>query len=236
VCDDVRPQAIEDRRQLEEPEPRRLGHRPGRLSLDQHEHALVRLEAVLLDQIEDRAVAIEERRRAGDELELEIRMFLDRAHRALDARVVRSRADDDADLLHSRSASVKTVSAAMSVRTRRPTSSGRRCAGMPVPGFFAASIRGLQRRAGWDVRNGDDALLEDALHLRERSDVVLVDPRGEHRRDLAHPVHEAAKLIRLEPERRVGAVRILRQCEVLLDRVGAERGRCEARIRAFCVI
>ena len=67
-----------DGRQLEQAEAGRLRHRRRRLALDEHEHALVRLEAVALDQLEDGAVAVEERRRADDELQLELGVRVDR--------------------------------------------------------------------------------------------------------------------------------------------------------------
>jgi len=60
-ADDVRLEALENSRQLEQAETRRLRHRRRSLALDQHEHALVRLEAVPLDQLEDCPVPIEER-------------------------------------------------------------------------------------------------------------------------------------------------------------------------------
>src|SRR5712691_1960100 len=137
---DVGLEALERGRQLEQPETRGLGHRPGRLSLDQHEDPLVGLEAVRLDQVEHGAVAVEQRGGADNELQRQLRVLADRAHCGLDARVIRSRADHDADLPHAISSSVTTVSAAMSLRAVRPTTSSMRAAGMPVPGFFAASI------------------------------------------------------------------------------------------------
>src|SRR5439155_12983708 len=143
------PKALERGRQLEQAQARRLRHRARRLALDQHEDSLVRLEPVGLDHLEDGAVAVEERRRAQDELQLELGMLVDCPHRGLDRAVVRPAADDDADLPHASTSSVSTVSAGMSRRAVRPTTSSRRLAGMPVPGFFAASIaRSMTAPAG----------------------------------------------------------------------------------------
>src|SRR5579859_5835933 len=143
--DDVGLEPLERSWQLEQPETRRLCHRARRLALDQHVDALRGLETIALDYVEDGSIPVEQRRRADDELELEPGMVRDRTQRRLDARVVRPRADDDADLAHhppsqSMSTSCNTWSAAIRVRARRPTISWSRRAGIPVPGFFTASI------------------------------------------------------------------------------------------------
>ena len=106
---------------------------------------------------------------------------------------------------------------------------GAGAAGIPVPGFFAASIsREISAPAGMS-RVGDDALLEHALHLRERREVVLVDRVREHRLELADPVDELLELVQARARSAAsGPYSVAREREVLLDDGRAERDRCEA--------
>src|SRR5258706_348650 len=145
--DDVGLQVVEDGRELEEPEPRRLRHRGEVLALEHHVDARGDREAVLLDEAYGRAVPVEERRRADDELEPELGIPRDRIQRRLDPAVARPGGDHHADLPHavlaisranSRSVSLRSSSSFTSRTRRAPRSSGRRAAGMPVPGFFSA--------------------------------------------------------------------------------------------------
>ena len=66
---DVGLQHLEHRRQLQQPEAGGLGHRGRRLALDDHRDAGVGREPVGLDDVHHRAEAIEQRRRADDELQ-----------------------------------------------------------------------------------------------------------------------------------------------------------------------
>ena len=157
-------------------------------------------------------------------------------------RVIGARPDDDADLPHagrpfqSTSSSVSTVSAAIARVDRRPTTSANRAAGIPVPGFLIATISGPMTAPGSIGERRDDALLEDPLHVGDAAQVVLVDRRGEHPLDVAYVAHEPGELVRLERHRGVGAVHLLREGEVLLDRSRTERCRCDARGRAQRVV
>ena len=90
----------EHRRKLEEAQPRRLRHRRGCFTLDNHRDLCVGREAIGFDDVDDRAKAIEQRRRADNELQLQFRVDGNRAHRGLDAAVVRTGTDEDADFSH----------------------------------------------------------------------------------------------------------------------------------------
>jgi hypothetical protein len=57
------------------------------------------LEAVRLDQLRNRSVAVQDRGRREHDLQLKLRMRLDRLHGGFDARVIRARTDDDTDFL-----------------------------------------------------------------------------------------------------------------------------------------
>ena len=93
-------QPVEHRRQLDQAHAGRLDHGGRRLALDQDVQLLVDAEAVALDQVHHLSVAVEQRRGDADQLQLELRMRLDRRHGRLDRAVVGARADDGADLLH----------------------------------------------------------------------------------------------------------------------------------------
>ena len=85
---DVGLQELEDGRQLEQSESRRLGHRRRRLALDEEAHDSAGLEAVLLQHVDRVAEALEHERRSGHALELELGMVAHRRHGRLDAGVV----------------------------------------------------------------------------------------------------------------------------------------------------
>ena len=59
--DDVGLEQLEQRRQLQQPQPGRLRHRHRRLAFDDHVDARVGHEAVALDDVDDRSEPIEQR-------------------------------------------------------------------------------------------------------------------------------------------------------------------------------
>ncbi len=98
--DNVGIQQLEQRRQFQEAKSGRLCHRDRSLALDDHVDARVRREAVVYDDINDRPEAVEERRGSRDDLESQVLMRLDCAHDRLDAAVVGTRTNHDANLTH----------------------------------------------------------------------------------------------------------------------------------------
>ena len=76
-------------------------------------------------------------------------MVPDRLEHGLDARVVRAARDDDADLARAQTRSPSSTSSFASIAraARRPTTSGSRTAGMPLPGRFVVSIAGSSHGA-----------------------------------------------------------------------------------------
>ena len=74
--DDVRAQHLEHRRQLEQPQPGRLGHRRRVLALDDQPDRRVGREAVHGHDVDGVAEPLEHRRGARDDLQLEVGMGL----------------------------------------------------------------------------------------------------------------------------------------------------------------
>ena len=221
---DVGLQPLERGRELEQAEPGRLRHRRRRLALDQHEHALVGLEAVLLDQVLDAAVAVEQRGGADDELQLELGVGRDGAHRRLDARVVRARADDDADLPHASSVlGEHGVGGDVDARRSAERPRGSRARGSRCPASWPPPSRARSRR-----RRGSPAVV-----TTDFSNTCFISPNGS-RSSLSTglasivsisrmPSTRSSNSSRLGREARVRAVQIAGEREVLLDDGRAER-------------
>ena len=164
-------------------------------------------------------------------------MRVDRAHRRLDARVVRPRADDDADLPHAEQVLGddrvgRDVDAAPCGRS----TSGKHARRDPGARLLGREHLARDLGAGRNLPRRDDGLLEDALHLAQLADVVLVDRVREHRLDRADPLDEVLELVGLERERGVGPVELAREREVLLDHDRPERDRRERGVVAERVV
>jgi hypothetical protein len=97
---DVGAQVVQHRGQLQDAEAGGLGHRRGILALEHDEDLGVDAEAVALHVADGAAVAIEQRRRGDDELQLQRGMRLDRGERGFDPAVAGPGGDDDANLTH----------------------------------------------------------------------------------------------------------------------------------------
>ena len=94
---DVGAKILELRRQLDHGQAGGLRHGGGRLALDDAVDGRAGLKPVATDQVDDLAEPVQQRRGAGDELELEPRMRLDRLEDRLDAPIIGAAVHDDAD-------------------------------------------------------------------------------------------------------------------------------------------
>ncbi len=94
---DVRLEVLEQRGQLEDAEPRRLGHRRRRLALHDRVDGGGRSEAVPLDDLPDVAEPVEQRGGPHDEAQLEVGPRLDGGEDGLDPSVVRPAVHHHAD-------------------------------------------------------------------------------------------------------------------------------------------
>ena len=185
----------------------------GRLALDDEADRRVRREAVLRHDVERVAEPLEHERRAGDELQLEVGVRLDRLERGLDPRVVRAAGDDDADL--ARSGKVRLLELVVRLE-RRARRSGRRPRRGAAPGsrcraasWSASPARAPRPRGSRPSRRSH---FSNVARAGSSDGIALLQAVAHRRLDLARtPSTSCASSSGVERRVVVGAVEPLRR-------------------------